>query len=57
MNYTTIIIIAVVGIVIGYLLARRRRASVDFIPEQSRKKQENINKVLKFVQQNEKIKN
>lgn len=55
MNYTTIIIIAVVGITIGYLLARRRKENLIF--GQAKRKQENKQKILEYFQTNEKITN
>ena len=55
MDYLTIIIIVIVGIIIGYLLARRRKESLIF--GQAKRKQENKQKILDFLQKNEKIQN
>jgi Fic family protein len=55
MNYTTIIIIAIIGIVIGYLLALRRKEGLIF--GQAKRKQENKQKILDFLQENGKIQN
>jgi len=55
MNYITIIIIAIVGIVIGYLLARRQKEGLIF--GQAKRKQENKQKILDFLQENGKIQN
>jgi predicted HTH transcriptional regulator len=55
MNYTTIIIIAVIGIIIGYLLARRQKEGLIF--GQAKRKQENKQKILDFLQENRKIQN
>jgi predicted HTH transcriptional regulator len=55
MNYLTIIIIAIVGIIIGYLLARRRKEGLIF--GQMKRKQENKQKILDFLQTNGKIAN
>ncbi len=46
--------VAVAGIGLGYYLAQRNKVSV---PEQSRKKQENKDRVLAFVRKNAKVKN
>jgi len=54
MNYTTIII-AIVGIILGYLLARRRKEGLIF--GQAKRKQENKQKILDFLQENGKIQN
>ncbi|MBT4732895.1 DUF977 family protein [Candidatus Woesearchaeota archaeon] len=55
MNYITLIIIAVVGIVIGYLLARRRKEGLIF--GQAKRKQENKQKILDFLRESRKIQN
>lgn len=55
MNYLILIIVAVAGIALGAYFARQRNSYA--ISEQSRKKQENKNKVLVFVQKNGKVKN
>jgi len=55
MNYITIIIIAIVGIVIGCLLAQRRKEGLIF--GQVKRKQENKQKILDFLQENGKIQN
>jgi predicted HTH transcriptional regulator len=55
MSYTTIIIIAIVGIIIGYLLARRRKESLIF--GQVKRKRENKQKILDFLQQNKRVAN
>lgn len=57
MHYTTIIIIAIVGIVIGYWLARQRRASGGLIFGQAKRKQENKQEILEYFQTNEKVTN
>ena len=55
MNYITIIIIVIVGIVVGYLLARRRKESLIF--GQAKRKQENKQKILDFLRTNDKVTN
>jgi predicted HTH transcriptional regulator len=55
MNYTTIIIIAIVGIIIGYLLVRRRKESLIF--GQAKRKQKNKQKILEYFQTNDKVTN
>jgi len=68
MNPITIIIIAIVGIIIGYLLARQnflnenlggraRRRKEGLIFGQAKRKQENKQKILDFLQENGKIQN
>ena len=57
MNLITIIIIAVIGIVIGYWLARQRRASGGLIFGQAKRKQENKQKILDFLRENRRIQN
>ena len=54
MNYLILIIVAVAGIALGAYFAMRNRVA---IPEQSRKKQENKDKVLAFARKNGKVKN
>ncbi|HJN62906.1 MAG: DUF977 family protein [Candidatus Pacebacteria bacterium] len=54
MNYITIIFIAIIGIILGYSLAKRNNTPIS---EQSKKKQENKDKVFAFVQKNREIKN
>ncbi len=54
MNYLILIIVAVAGIVLGAYFAQRNKIP---IPGQSRKKQENKDKVLAFVRKNGKVKN
>ena len=56
MNYTILIIVAIVGIALGMYIARRN-TTAGFIAEQTAKKTENKQKILAFVQEHEQIKN
>ena len=61
MNYTTIIIIAIVGIVIGYLLTQKKciddKQNKALQPEQVTQKTERKQKILDFLRENREIKN
>jgi len=54
-NFFILAIVALAGIALGMYLARRGKG--DLISEQSEKKAENKQKILEFVQANEKIQN
>jgi hypothetical protein len=54
MNYLILIIVAVMGIAFGAYFAPRNPVAIS---EQSRKKQENKDKVLAFARKNGKVKN
>jgi len=54
MSYLILIIVAIAGVALGAYFARRNSVA---IPEQSRKKQENKDKVFAFVRKNGKVKN
>jgi len=54
MSYLILLVVAIAGIAFGAYFARQNSVA---IPEQSRKKQENKNKVLAFVRKNRKVKN
>ena len=56
MDYALLIIVALAGIALGVYLSRRGKSD-GFIAEQSAKKTENKQKILEFLQQNEKIQN
>lgn len=55
MNYLILIIVAVVGIALGMYFAGRKGGGL--LTEQSRKKAENKERVLGFLQENEKATN
>ena len=54
-NYFILTIVAIAGIALGMYLARRGKG--DLISEQTKQKAENKQKILAFVQANEKIQN
>ena len=56
MDYSLLIIVAIVGIALGMYIARRN-ANAGFIAEQVAKKAENKQKILAFVQEHGKIQN
>jgi len=56
MNYTILIIVAIVGIAIGMYITRRN-ANAGFIAKQVEQKTENKQKILAFVQEHSKIQN
>ncbi|MCR4264202.1 MAG: DUF977 family protein, partial [Candidatus Roizmanbacteria bacterium] len=56
MNYLLLIIIAIAGVALGMYIARQK-ADAGFIAEQTAKKTENKQKILTFIQTNEKIQN
>lgn len=56
MNYTVLIVVALVGIALGMYIARRR-TSTEFIAKQMEQKVENKQKILAFVQEYGKIQN
>jgi len=55
MNYTILIIVGIVGIVIGSVFGMRKNKGLIF--GQVKKKQENKVKILEFLRSNEKIRN
>ena len=55
MNYTLVIITALVGIALGMYIARRNKGGL--ISEQETRKAENKQKILAFVQERGKIQN
>ena len=55
MSYTTIIIIAVVGIVLGYQLAKRKQCAAGGGTKQSKEKEGNKQKILDYLYENGKI--
>jgi len=55
MNYLTLIIIGIVGVLLGYHFAPRRKC--DVVPKQSRNKRERKEKILEFLRRNGKIQN
>ncbi len=54
MNYLTLIIVAVVGIGLGYYFAQ---GSGGLLAKQAKKKVENKKKILEFLRENEKVVN
>ena len=54
MDYIILIIIGIIGIWLGYKLAVRKRC---LVAEQSKKKQENKEKILAFLRASEKVVN
>lgn len=56
MNYTILIIVALVGIALGVYIVRRN-ANAGFIAKQVEQKTENKQKILAFVQEHGKIQN
>lgn len=56
MNYTILIIVAVIGIALGMYIARRKM-NAGFIAKQVEQKAENKQKILAFVQEHWKIQN
>lgn len=56
MNYTILIIVALVGIALGMYIARRN-SNAGFIAKQMEQKTVNKQKILTFVQENGKIQN
>src|SRR3989344_4975943 len=56
MNYSVLIIIALVGIALGMYIARRN-ANAGFIAKQMEQKAANKQKILEFIQTNGKIQN
>jgi predicted HTH transcriptional regulator len=56
MNYTALIVVAIAGIALGMYIARRN-ANAGLIAKQMEQKAENKQKILEFVQANEKIQN
>ena len=56
MNYVILILVALVGIALGMYMARQK-ANTGFIAKQMEQKTENKQKILAFVQEQEKIKN
>jgi predicted HTH transcriptional regulator len=57
MSYTTIIIIAIVGIMLGYQLAKRKQGAMGVSSKQSKEKEENKQKILDYLYTNERIQN
>ena len=55
MNYILLILVAIAGIIIGSYFGVRKRESLIF--GQAKKKKENKEKILEFLQSNEKITN
>jgi Fic family protein len=55
MNYLTLIIVAIVGIALGAYFARRKNSGL--IAEQRKKKAENKQKILDFLQEKGRIQN
>jgi len=55
MNYFILIIVAIAGIVLGMYLAQRGKG--DLISKQEKRKTENKQKILEFMQKNDKIQN
>ena len=56
MNYFVPIVVAVVGIALGMYIARQK-ANAGFIAKQMEQKAKNKQKILTFIQANEKIQN
>jgi DeoR/GlpR family transcriptional regulator of sugar metabolism len=56
MNYFVLVIVAIAGIAFGMYITRRK-ANAGFIAKQMEQKAANKEKILEFVQQNEKIQN
>ncbi len=57
MDYLTLIIIGGVAVGLGIYFGRKRANSNSLISKQAKEKQENKEKILKFLQENEKITN
>lgn len=55
MNYTTLIIIAIVGITLGVYFTRRRNGGL--LVGQAKKKAENKEKILEFMRENKRVAN
>ena len=57
MDYIILAIVALAGIALGMYLARRNKGESGLIDKQMERKEESKQKVLNFLQQNEKIQN
>ncbi len=57
MDYLTLIIIGGVAVALGIYFGRKRANSNSLISKQTKEKQENKEKILEFLQENEKITN
>jgi len=55
MNYLILILVAIAGIIIGSYFGMRKKEGLIF--GQVKKKQENKEKILEFLEKNEKVKN
>lgn len=56
MNIFILILVGIAGVVVGTVLARRRKTK-SFIEEQVARKAENKKKILEFLASNERVKN